>query len=189
MTFAYSSPVMPDLIRHPASSCATAEGSGTPDQVRGDDMFDVARGPLAMSLKGSMPIAFMFAATVFSVPSAMATEMSCDDLRTAERASIRCGGDIYRQAAEPFGGIHSQKELDMRVADACREPRKALRHTRSTFFRQHRAALRQWGLATWKRDLSYRTVDWGLIEFGTRSFCNAIQTAPQEALGFRGQEF
>ncbi len=27
--------VMPDLIRHPASSSAAAEGSGTPDQVRG----------------------------------------------------------------------------------------------------------------------------------------------------------
>ena len=29
-------PVMPDLIRHPASSWI-AEGSETPDQVRGDD--------------------------------------------------------------------------------------------------------------------------------------------------------
>jgi len=29
-------PVMPDLIRHPASSW-TAAVSGTPDQVRGDD--------------------------------------------------------------------------------------------------------------------------------------------------------
>jgi len=29
-------PVMPDLIRHPASSW-TAEGSETPDQVRGDE--------------------------------------------------------------------------------------------------------------------------------------------------------
>ena len=30
-------PVMPDLIRHPASSWAV-KGSGTPDQVRGDEV-------------------------------------------------------------------------------------------------------------------------------------------------------
>jgi hypothetical protein len=29
--------VMPDLIRRPASSFRTAKGSGTPDQVRGDE--------------------------------------------------------------------------------------------------------------------------------------------------------
>ena len=36
MTPATSPHVMPDLIRHPASSCTALEGSETPDQVRGD---------------------------------------------------------------------------------------------------------------------------------------------------------
>ena len=39
MSSTRSTPVMPDLIRHPASSCAKDEGSGPPDQVRGDEGF------------------------------------------------------------------------------------------------------------------------------------------------------
>ena len=35
----HSTPVMPDLIRHPASWAA--KGSGTPDQVRGDEVGSV----------------------------------------------------------------------------------------------------------------------------------------------------
>jgi|GEM_PF-5693517 len=37
MTRIQPAPVMPDLIRHPASSW-TPKGSGTPDQVRGDEV-------------------------------------------------------------------------------------------------------------------------------------------------------
>ena len=53
MTFALTSLVMPDLNRHPASVRATAEGSGTPDQVRGDDFAvgKVIRKTVGMNVK------------------------------------------------------------------------------------------------------------------------------------------
>jgi len=37
-------PVLPDLIRHAASSSAAAEGSWTPDQVRGHGGIEMSTG-------------------------------------------------------------------------------------------------------------------------------------------------
>ena len=71
MTSTSPTPVMPDLIRHPASSLTT-EGSETPDQVRGDDQYKPMMVPWLINIMaGSL---FLASAVSAQIPNNSAIE-------------------------------------------------------------------------------------------------------------------